>query len=58
MDHSKLFSWNPYYTEIGNKIYTHSGYDKIDIPDEKVAITILAKNEKYAYPFEPFKNLP
>jgi len=55
MDHAKMFSWNPVYTEIFNTVFTHGGFEKRNNPDEKVAITILSKNETFAYPLEPFK---
>jgi len=55
MDHSQMFSWNPVYSEIFNKVFTHAGFENRNVPDEKVAITILNKNESYAYPLAPYK---
>ncbi|MBX7201602.1 MAG: methyltransferase domain-containing protein [Bacteroidia bacterium] len=55
MNYSKMFSWNPSYNVIFNKIFSHSGFSKMHIPDEKVGITILNKNEEFAYPLEPYK---
>lgn len=54
MNYAKLFNWNPAYNEIFNNIFSHSGFSKRHIPDEKVAITILNKNEEFAYPLEPY----
>lgn len=56
MNYAKMFSWNPVYKEIFNTIFSHSGYSQREIPDEKVAITILNKNEQHAYPTEPFRD--
>lgn len=55
MNYAKLFNWNPAYNEIFNTIFSHSGFSKRNIPDEKVGLTILTKNEEFAYPFEPYK---
>jgi len=55
MDYSKMFKWNPCYAEVANIVYSHSGFELRDIPNEKVAIVVLRKNEQYAYPEEPFK---
>ncbi|MCF6296411.1 MAG: class I SAM-dependent methyltransferase [Flavobacteriaceae bacterium] len=55
MDYSKMFKWNPAYTEVANVVFSHSGFELRDIPDEKIAIVVLRKNEKFAYPEEPFK---
>jgi ubiquinone/menaquinone biosynthesis C-methylase UbiE len=55
MDYSKMFSWNPAYNEIHKSVFSHYGFSKRNIPNEKVAITILNKNETFAYPNEPYK---
>jgi len=55
MDYSKMFKWNPIYTEIANVVFHHSGSLRSDLPDEKICITILRKVEQYAYPIEPYK---
>jgi len=55
MDYSKMFCWNPSYVEVTNVVYSHSGFELRDVPNEKVAIVVLRKNEQYAYPEEPFK---
>jgi len=57
MDYSKMFSWNPSYAEVANVVYSHSGFCLRDVPNEKVTIVVLRKNEHYSYPIEPFKNL-
>jgi ubiquinone/menaquinone biosynthesis C-methylase UbiE len=54
MDYSGMFTWNPAYTEISKILFSHSGFALRDVPDEKLAIIVLAKNEKNAYPEEPF----
>ena len=55
MDYSKMFLWNPSYAEVANVVYSHSGFEHRDVPNEKVAIVVLRKNEQYAYPEEPYK---
>lgn len=55
MDYSKMFTWNPAYSEIFNSVSSHSGFKFRDIPDEKISITVLTKNERCAYPDAPFK---
>lgn len=57
MNYSKMFSWNPSYNEIFNTIFSYSGFSKRNIPDEKVGVTILNKNEEFAYPMEPYKSI-
>jgi ubiquinone/menaquinone biosynthesis C-methylase UbiE len=54
MDYSKMFSWNPEYREISNTVFTHSGFELRNMPNEKLAITILSKNEEYAYLNQPY----
>jgi len=54
MDYSRMFAWNPAYAEISKIVFTHSGFTLRDVPDEKVAIIVLRKNEQHAYPTEPF----
>lgn len=54
MDYSMMFKWNPAYAEVSKIVFSHSGFTLRDVPDEKVAIAVLRKNEEYAYPEEPF----
>lgn len=55
MDYSKMFTWNPAYAEVAKVVSSHSGFQLRDIPNEKVAVIVLRKNEQYAYLEEPFK---
>jgi len=52
IDYSKMFTWNPVYTEIYRVITSHSGYNQRDIPDERIGVTILHKNNAYTYPHD------
>jgi len=54
MDYSRMFKWNPAYAEVSKVVFSHSGFALRDVPDEKVAIVVLRKNEQYAYPEQPF----
>ena len=55
MDYSQMFRWNPAYAEVSKIVFSHSGFALRDMPEEKVAIVVLRKNEQYAYPEEPFR---
>ena len=55
MDYSKMFSWNPAYFEIHNEVTTHAGAHQRSLPDERIAVTILEKNEESAYILDPHK---
>jgi ubiquinone/menaquinone biosynthesis C-methylase UbiE len=52
MDYSRMFTWNPSYTEICRILSSHSGYIQRDIPDERIGVTILHKNNVYTYPHD------
>jgi len=52
MDYSRMFTWNPAYTEIYRVITSHSGYVQRDIPDERIGVTILHKSNVYTYPHD------
>lgn len=52
MDYSRMFTWNPAYTEIFRILSSHQGYAQRDIPDERIGVTILHKNYVYAYPHD------
>lgn len=54
MNYSKMFSWNPSYNEIFNKVFTHYGFIRRNIPNERVNLIILNKNEEFAYPLDPY----
>lgn len=54
MDYSMMFTWNPAYSEIAKVVTSHSGFVLRDVPNEKVGIVVLRKNEEYAYLDEPF----
>jgi len=55
MDYSKMFLWNPAYHQIHNEVTTHAGADQRCLPDERIAVTILEKNQKLAYILDPHK---
>jgi SAM-dependent methyltransferase len=55
MDYSKMFSWNPCYTEVARVVTSHTGYQLRDYPNERVGVTVIRKNFSSAYPDEPFK---
>lgn len=54
MKHSNLFSWNPNYTVILEKISIHSGAKQSDDPDNLESVAVLKKNLQYAYPDNPY----
>jgi len=55
MDYSRLFSWNPAYTEIYRRIFAHASVSPVAAVDERVAVIILRKDSREAYPQEPFE---
>jgi len=52
INYSNLFLWNPAYNEIFLDVFSHEGYNKRNIPNEKLAISILYKDTENAYPME------
>lgn len=56
MNYGRMFTWNPAYTELVNVVFSHEGYNLRDIPDERISIIILRKNNEFAYPLMPFSN--
>jgi ubiquinone/menaquinone biosynthesis C-methylase UbiE len=54
MDYARMFTWNPAYSEISKLVFSHSGFVLRDVPDEKLAVIVLLKNEQNAYPEEPY----
>ena len=54
MKYPSMFEWNPNYFQIYNMVFTHSGNDKREQPDERIAITVLNKNTKQAWTLNPF----
>jgi ubiquinone/menaquinone biosynthesis C-methylase UbiE len=55
MDYANMFLWNPAYTQIARVVYSHAGYALRDVPNERIATTVLKKNTAYAYLNEPYK---
>lgn len=52
MNYSNLFTWNPAYNEIFTDVFSHDGYTKRNMPNEKIAISILHKDMGNAFPLE------
>lgn len=50
MDYSHLFEWNPAYNRVNRVILGHAESAARSIPDERIAVTVLHKSEKFAYP--------
>lgn len=55
MDYSRMFSWNPNYTQIYQVVFSHAGFSQRDLPDERVSVTVLHKSQENAYLLEPFQ---
>lgn len=56
MNYQEMFTWNPAYNVIYSLISSHTGPALRGLPNEKVGITILHKNEKEAYVVEPYSH--
>jgi len=54
MNYPKMFLWNPSYTEIANVVFSSSGFEHRYLPNDKVSLTVLKKNNRYAYLEEPY----
>jgi ubiquinone/menaquinone biosynthesis C-methylase UbiE len=54
MDYARLFSWNPAYTLLFQATYDHDGRPDISDVDARVSVSILTKDTRGAYPWDPF----
>lgn len=54
MNHAKMLLWNPAYTVASQLIFSHTESEDISVPDERVSVSILYKDTRYAYPENPF----
>jgi len=53
MDYSRLFTWNPAYTLFATQILAHDGSSNRASIDERISLTLLAKDLSSAYPTAP-----
>lgn len=53
MNYSKMFLWNPFYTEVYHEMYSHGENDSLN-PDDRTAIIVLKKHIESAFPDNPF----
>jgi ubiquinone/menaquinone biosynthesis C-methylase UbiE len=53
MDYSRMFTWNPAYRLYSNRVMDHNGSGFGD-PDNNISVTILKKDIKNSFPFNPF----
>lgn len=56
MNYPQIFLWNPAYQEIYLNVSSQAGIANRDVPDEKIAISVLRKIQDHAYPEAPFRN--
>lgn len=54
MNYAKMFLWNPVYNEVLIRVFGHADFNNYNLPNEKVSIIILSKNEEFSYPKEPY----
>jgi ubiquinone/menaquinone biosynthesis C-methylase UbiE len=56
MDYATMFLWNPAYTRLYHKVFTHDPNVPADDshPDEFVAVSIVQKNQDHAWPRNPY----
>lgn len=52
MDYSRLFTWNPIYTKIYQKIYNHDGTYNIQSIDDRISVVTLHKSIDNAFPLK------
>lgn len=49
-DHSKMFTWNPFYSMLATDVITHASRELRTEVDERVGISLLYKSSVDAYP--------
>jgi ubiquinone/menaquinone biosynthesis C-methylase UbiE len=54
MQYANLFSWNPAYTTVWEKVFSHSGVAGLEDPDDRISVVVLKKGAADAYPTNPF----
>jgi len=55
MNYSNLFLSNPSYFLVAKNMITHSGFEKIEEPNERVSVTLMMKSTSVDYIQNPFK---
>lgn len=55
MDYSKLFTMNPIYSLMKKTVFSHSGKNELESPDDRVSIQLMKKNIASAYITNPYK---
>jgi hypothetical protein len=56
MNYASLFLCNPVYTLLSQTTFTHDGLNRIEEPDERIAVSLLLKRGDSAYPDNPYTN--
>jgi ubiquinone/menaquinone biosynthesis C-methylase UbiE len=54
MNYAAMFLWHPAYALLSHKTFSHGSTAGVDEPDERIAVSILIKNEAVAHPVNPF----
>lgn len=54
MNYTNLFLSNPSYFLVSKSILTHSGFEKIEDPNERISVSLLMKNTLNDYVSNPF----
>ena len=54
MDYSKMFLWNPAYSEIYRSVFVHGDIGKRIKPEERMAVSVIQKHMEFAYPLSPW----
>lgn len=55
MQYDRAFTWNPAYTMLAQQLTTHAGPDPQAEPDDRLAVTLLRKDSRGAYPDNPYR---
>lgn len=50
MDYARMFLWDPAYTQVLQRVTTHTGMAAIADPNERIAVSVLRKGAETAYP--------
>jgi SAM-dependent methyltransferase len=55
MDYARLFLGNPAYSSVYHSVIPEAGGPPSADPDQRIAVTVLHKNMRAAYPDNPFR---
>jgi len=55
MQYERAFTWNPAYAVVAQQLTTQAGPNPAAAPDDRLAVTLLRKDLRSAYPDNPYR---